>query len=232
MVQPKLPRDISPYARACLEAIASKDLGAYVSLGGAFGLAHYIEYRSTNDVDAWWREPVPGEARDAVIRSVEEALRGFGGVRKRSWGDVTSVELEREGKTIFSFQIARRSAHVDEPMVGAWPGGIGIDSLDELIAGKMKALVERGAPRDFRDIYTICQAQYADVEHCWDLWTLRQRLSHEDTDRERAHIAIRSHLARLEAVRPLESIPDVEPRTRAARLRSWFEKEFLHEPSG
>jgi predicted nucleotidyltransferase component of viral defense system len=73
------------------------------------------------------------------------------------WGDVVSVELELGGKTVFSFQIAERSAQLEEPVEGVWPGGLGLDSFDELIASKMSALVERGAPRDFRDIYSVCE---------------------------------------------------------------------------
>jgi len=34
----------------------------------------------------------------------------------------------------------------------------------------MVALVERGAPRDFLDIYTVCQAGLVTLEECWELW--------------------------------------------------------------
>jgi hypothetical protein len=159
-MQPKVPGEVTPYARACLEALASENLGEYLSLGGAFALAHYLEYRTTHDVDAWWRDPVSKEVRSRVVGSIEKALRGFGPVHLRSWGDVDSVELEDRGKVVFSFRIARRSAQVEEPLQSPWPGRIGIDTLNELIASKMNALVERGAPRDFRDIHAVCIPAY------------------------------------------------------------------------
>jgi hypothetical protein len=58
---------VPEYAQACLDAIAASGLGSHISMGGAFGLAHYYEYRPTHDVDAWWEEPVSLEQRQAII---------------------------------------------------------------------------------------------------------------------------------------------------------------------
>lgn len=229
MDQPQRPAQVSEYAQACLNAVSSAGLGERISLGGAFGLAHYFEYRPTHDVDAWWIEPVSSEQRQRVILVLEETLRTFGQVRTRSWGDVVSVELRVKGKTVFSFQVARRSAELRSPTPGPWPGGIRVDSFDDLVAGKMVALVERGAPRDFRDIYMLCQTARSDVARCWDLWEERQRLAGEDRDRKRATVAVRTHLARLEQVRPLEQIPDDGHREAAGRLRAWFIEELLSD---
>jgi len=195
-------------------------------LGGAFGLAHYFEYRTTHDVDAWWIEPVSQEERKEIIRILEDALRAFGEVRTRAWGDVVSVELRQQEKTVFSFQIARRSVGLQEPVPSPWPGGIRVDSLDDLVAGKMAALVERGAPRDFRDIYMLCQRGEFTPARCWELWRERQQRAGEDFDLQRAVIAIETHLARFEQARPLENIADAEQRTAAEHLRTWFRTEF------
>jgi hypothetical protein len=126
-------------------------------------------------------------------------LESFGKVRARARGDVVSV----------------------------WRGGLGLDSFDELMASKMSALVERGAPRDFRDIYSVCEAGLCDRAGCWKLWEARQRLAHEEADGARARSAIATHLSRLAVARPLEGIADAAQREAATRLRSWFEKEFL-----
>jgi len=93
----------------------------------AFGLALYHEYRSTHDVEAWWRQPVSREDRDAIVAVIE----------------------------------------------GVWPGGLGLDSFDELVASKMSALVECGAPRDFRDIHFLCEAGLCNAARCCQLWETR-----------------------------------------------------------
>ena len=92
----------------------------------------------------------------------------------------------------------------------------------------MVALVERGAPRDLRDVYTVCTAGIVDVGGCWQLWERRQRGAGEDADRSRAALAIRTHLARIEQARPLDRIEDLEQRERAKTVRRWFLEEFLH----
>lgn len=222
------PALLSEYAQACLDALSSSSHGQRLSLCGAFGLAHYFEYRTTRDVDAWWIEPVTGQQREQVVRTLEGALRSFGQVRTRSWGDVLSVELIQQNRVVFSFQVARRSAQLAESLPSPW-AGIQVDSFVDLVASKMVALVERGAPRDFRDIYMLCQSGHCDVARCWQWWQGRQRLAGEDADPRRAELAIRTHLARIEQARPLDQISDSEARSAAELVRKWFATEFLHE---
>jgi len=214
------------YAEACLQALAAHGLGGKISLGGAFGLLHYFDYRSTYDVDAWWVLSATTEDRRQVIRVIEETLQSFGQVQKRAWGDVVSVELVREGKTIFSFQIAHRSAQLEPPSVAPWTNVL-LDSFPDLLAGKMVALVERGAPRDFRDVYTLCQAGLTTPQECWELWRRRQQLANSDADSARARLAVETHLARLVQHRPLEEITDPTKRAEAKQVRRWFTQEFL-----
>jgi hypothetical protein len=223
----KRPTQIPRYADACLKALSASGLGGRLSLGGAFGLAHYFEYRSTRDLDAWWVEPLSAGEQAEVIRTTSDALVRFGQVRVRSWGDVVSIELAREGKVVFSFQIARRSTQLARTAASPWRG-IRVDSLADLVASKMVALVERGAPRDFRDIYSLCRARRSSISRCWELWKLRQLRSGEDASQGRARVAIRTHLARIEQARPLSQIADLSERDAAGQLREWFVKRFLH----
>jgi hypothetical protein len=156
-MKPAKPQHIEQCAAACLEELAGRALGEKISLGGAFGLAYYLEYRTTRDIDAWWSQSASETDRHEVISLLQEVLCGFGPVRIRSWGDVVSIELKAGGKTVFSFQIAARPGQIEESMPAPWPSGLLLDSLRDLIAAKMVALVERGAPRDFRDIHAVCE---------------------------------------------------------------------------
>lgn len=222
-----MPSTITPHARPCLEAIAAAGLGRSISIGGAFGLSHYLEYRSTHDVDAWWTETATPDVRRQVVAVVEDVLRRSGPVRTRSWGEVTSIELAEEGRAVFGVQIADRSVLLKPLEEGPWPGGIRLDSLDDLVASKMVALVERGAPRDFRDIHALCGAGLVEAPGCWHLWASRLAAAGQRADPRRARLAIRSHLARIESARPLAGITDAGQREQAARVRAWFIREFL-----
>lgn len=223
--EPRRPANVPPLVEECLQAIVASGAGAAISLGGAFALAHYHEYRETHDVDAWWVEPVEPEARERIVVAVEATLAPHGDVRRRLFGEVTSVEVRRGAKKAFSFQIAKRSALL-QPLRGApWPP-IRIDSFTDLLASKMAALVNRGAPRDFRDVYTLCTSGLATPAECWSLWRQRQEATGDSSSSPHAWSAASTHLARIESARPLSKIRDPEEKARAAAIRGWFAKDF------
>jgi hypothetical protein len=215
------------YGEVCLRALIDRGLGTKVSLTGALGLLHYLDYRPTHDVDAWWTESATDEDRRQVIEVVETTLRPLGTVKKRAWGDVVSIEMQRNGRTVFSFQIARRSAQLESPAPAPW-GDVLLDSFTDLIASKMVALVERGAPRDFRDIYAVCHSNLIAPRQCWDLWRRRQEAAGSDTRGDRAKLALETHLARIVQHRRLEQIADPQRRQEAGQVRTWFVEEFLN----
>ena len=163
-----------------------------------------------------------------ILECLKAVLSSFGEVHTRTWGDVASVELWIAGRTAFSFQIASRDARLEPPVRVAGMGGLHIDSFRDLVAAKMKALVERGAPRDFRDIHALCEAQKIDPRLCWDLWRRRQQLARGDASSARARLAVGTHLARIETLRPLEVIADPAQQAQAQSLRAWFRGEFLN----
>lgn len=224
--QPHRPEHLSSYAEICLQSLADRGLGDRISIGGAIGLLHYWDYRPTHDVDAWWIPAATEKEREQVLSTLRETLRPFGRVQVRRWGDVASIELVEAGSRVFSFQIANRSAQLRPPNEAPWTDVL-LDSFPDLVASKMVALVERGAPRDFRDIYAICQAGLTNPAQAWQWWAERQRLAGSDTDRHRARLAVETHLARIAQHRPLAGISDPEERASAEQLRNWFAGEFL-----
>jgi hypothetical protein len=225
-ILPSRPTNIPPYAEVCLQALVANQLNDRISLGGAFGLLHYLDYRSTHDVDAWWNTSTTTQEKEQAIKIVETALSRYGQVQQRTWGDVVSIELIQATKTVFSFQIAQRSAQL-QPSVSADWIDISLDSFPDVVASKMVALVERGAPRDFRDIYALCQSKLITPEQCWQLWQVRQKLTGSDTQTERVRLALETHLTRIALHRPLDKITDPEQKTEIEQIRNWFRKEFL-----
>lgn len=226
--QPQRPAQLPDYSEVCLQALVDGELASRISLGGALGLLHYLDYRPTRDVDAWWEETATTQERRLVVETIESALQPFGQVRTRTWGDVVSVELQQEGRKIFSFQIAQRSAQLEPSDIAPWID-VPLDSFADLVASKMVALVERGAPRDFRDIYALCEAGLTTPAECWHLWRRRQELAGSDVDLRRARLAITTHLARIVQHRRLDQISDPQARAQAAEVRTWFTQTFLGE---
>jgi predicted nucleotidyltransferase component of viral defense system len=97
-----------------------------------------------------------------------------------------------------------------------------IETLRDNVASKMVALVERGAPRDLRDVYELCTRELLTIDECWQLW--REKTSRRD-DRE-GRDKVLFHVARLELQRPLERIASPHERESAATLRQWFTRRF------
>lgn len=225
MTQPTRPTHLSEHAEATLQALAAAGLGHAISVGGALGLLHYLDYRSTHDVDAWWVPEISAKERERVLQVIRDVLQPSGDVRTRKWGEVVSIELVVGGKTVFSFQIADRSAQLEPTSTLPWTE-VSIDSLNDLVASKMVALVERGAPRDFLDIYTLCRSGLKTAAECWSLWRLRQQRAGSDTDAHRARLALATHLSRIAQHRPLSEITDPEQRMEAESLRTWFSTEL------
>ena len=157
-----------------------------------------------------------------------EAVRVIDGqVKRRAWGDVVTIDLRQAQQTVFSFQIARRSVQLHQSSSAGWTD-VFLDSLADLIASKMVALVERGAPRDFRDIFEVCRTGLTTPQKCWAWWEQRQQLAGSDSDHYRARLAVETHLARISQHRPLEQIDDPHQRAAAQEVRHWFLREFLN----
>jgi hypothetical protein len=224
--KPTRPAHLSELAERTLQALATAGLGHTISVGGALGLLHYLDYRLTHDVDAWWTPAASAEERERVLQVVSEALRESGELRVRRWGEVVSLELRVGGKTVFSFQVADRSAQLEPSGALPW-AEVNLDTLPDLVASKMVALVERGAPRDFRDVHAVCRAGLVTPGECWHLWRLRQQRAGSDADAHRARVALQTHLSRIALHRPLDGIPEPDDRAEAAALRAWFTQEFL-----
>jgi hypothetical protein len=223
---PQRPAHLPEFGELCLQALVEQGLAATISLGGALGLLHYLDYRQTHDVDAWWAEDATAVEQRLVVATVAAALQPFGQVKTRTWGDVVSIELDQGSRKTFSFQIARRTVQLEPSGEAPWVA-VPLDSLADLLASKMVALIERGAPRDFRDIFAGCQAGVATPATCWALWRRRQLAAGSDADRTRAELAITTHLARIAQHRPLDRIVDPDARQEATRLRTWFAEVFL-----
>src|SRR5829696_3951203 len=109
-MRPARPANLSAYAEEVLTALGESGLGHKLSLGGALGLQHYLDFRTTHDVDAWWAEAATPEDKTRILETVEAVLSARGEVRTRRWGEVVSLDLKVDGRTVFSFQVPVRSA--------------------------------------------------------------------------------------------------------------------------
>ena len=198
---------------------------ARIVLGGAFALKHYLDYRTTHDCDAWWDRAATRDERRTIVAAIGEALARLNPAAEilaENWGDVDSLKIIEGGRAVFSFQIADRAVQMEPYIESGW-GGVRIETLRDNLGSKMCALVERGAPRDFRDIHEAAQRLGWTVAELWDLW----RRKNPDRSVTDAASLVRIHLEGISARRPLASIADSGDRERAVLVRAWFFDHFL-----
>ncbi|MDP9107094.1 MAG: nucleotidyl transferase AbiEii/AbiGii toxin family protein [Candidatus Eremiobacteraeota bacterium] len=225
-MDPRKPEHPDPFAAAFLDRLKDRPEAEQFVLGGGFALKHYLDYRSTADVDAWWRTIPDPVALDAAREAFASVARDFGyHVQERATGSMTSIEAVDGNRKVFSFQVALRDIAIESPVASPW-GRFPIETPADNIAAKMNALVNRGAPRDFRDIREIVTAGLATPQHCWELWVTKN----PGRDVSDARRAVQHWLAGIAARRPLERIAPDE-RGRAAELREWFRDVFAADPT-
>jgi len=109
-LQPKAPKNLNSLARELLESLAGYAEAAEVVLGGGVALSHYLEYRDTVDVDAWWRTERSQEVVGFLEHCMMELATKHNFVyRRRTWGETESLELLRDGQKTFSRSASVRS---------------------------------------------------------------------------------------------------------------------------
>ena len=141
--------------------------------------------------------------------------------RRRSWGETEILELLQGTQKQFSFLISRRTLSLDEALPSQWKP-VCIETLRDNVASKMTALVQRGAPRDFLDIYHLCARDVMSMADCWRAFTDKDLgISIDEAKRK-----IIARLAMIEVSRPLETIEPAESREQAARVREWYYDVF------
>jgi len=222
-VEPRKPARLDPLAERILSELSRDRAAAEIVLGGYLALQHYSDYRRTHDIDAWWRRGPTPDAETAIREVMKRiAAEERSELKERRFGETISFELFRAGRKNFSFQIAARSVELEPPLTSAWPP-IGLETLNDNIGAKMNALVDRGSPRDFADIYHVAAAGLVNAAECWRLWERKNPgESIEPAKRKVLH-----HLTALATRRPLESIANAAERRQAGQTRDWYRREFV-----
>ncbi|MEO6913006.1 MAG: nucleotidyl transferase AbiEii/AbiGii toxin family protein [Candidatus Baltobacteraceae bacterium] len=228
--EPEVPHNIDPLGLEILGKLRDNPAAGEIIIGGGFALAHYHEFRETHDIDGWWVSAPTQQAKAAIRDAVETTASQNGyDFRERAWGETFSYEILRKDATsgkIFSFQMATRDVHIDPPRKSLWSPVL-LETLRDNIASKMNALVDRGAPRDFIDIYELISVGICSIEECWSLWQLKN----PETSVSQAKDKLLQKMTQIEARTSLEKM-EPEPRAIAVKRREFFTTAFLKGGNG
>jgi len=229
-IEPTRPPGLDPLAVEILEQLRAYPEANDVVLGGHLALKHYLDYRTTHDIDAWWAQESTTDSQRLALERLREIVRSVAADRRLTFTErvtrsMTSLEMQRNGKTIFSVQIADRDIELAKPVPGPWHP-VRIESLRDNIASKITALVDRGAPRDFTDIRAVITANIVSIDETWAIW--QQRNPRLDVEQAKAQVL--KHLESIAARRPLETLAP-EQRGAVGEARRWFREELTRDPA-
>jgi Nucleotidyl transferase AbiEii toxin, Type IV TA system len=227
--EPQQPTDLDPLAAQILEQLTNQSAAAALVLGGYFALKHYLNYRQTKDIDAWWSKSSSlGERQESVqlLRQIMMQVGESNGLelQERSSSTTLSLELKKGRSVVFSVQIADRDIELDPPIASPYPP-VQIETLRDNIGAKMNALVNRGAPRDFVDVYSIVTEGVATVAELWQCWQQKN----ERLEVTAARLQVLRHINSIEQRRPIEQIPE-DQRNQATYIRRWVRFLLLELP--
>ncbi|NDC53129.1 MAG: hypothetical protein EBZ74_02280 [Planctomycetia bacterium] len=226
-IPPVPPSRLCGYAREVLELLAGHAAAAEIVIGGGVALSHYVEYRDTFDLDAWWATAPTSSARELMGRAMHTVAERHGlTLTRRTWGETESYELADGPRKVFSLQIAARDRFLEPTLEAAWPP-VRLETLRDNVASKMTALVERGAPRDLRDVYHLCHRGILSAAECWQLYCQKN----PGHDVQTAADKVLHCVERLEMQRPLDTIESQDERLQAAAVRAWYRDIFCKSVS-
>ncbi|MBI2925256.1 MAG: nucleotidyl transferase AbiEii/AbiGii toxin family protein [Verrucomicrobia bacterium] len=227
---PQKPTTLDPRTEGLLEWMGAQPWAHLVVLGGGVALKHYVDYRPTKDCDAWWDAAATTDERQRVLEEVAAALLRLNpgcSLRRDDWGDVNSLAVVEQGKVVFSFQVAQRTSQLAPYLSSAW-GGLRIESLEDNIASKMCAFVDRGVGRDFSDVYQIHHRLGWSAAQLWQLWQTKNPPRAVGDAKTKARVKFEV----LVRSRPLERIQPEAQRRELAAARRWFQVEMLADEPG
>ncbi len=229
-IEPTRPPGLDPLVVEILERLRAYPEANDVVLGGHLALKHYLDYRTTHDIDAWWAKESTSDSQRLALDRLRDIVKTVAGEHgytftERTTRSMTSLEMQSEAKTIFSVQIADRDIELATPVAGPWHP-VRIESLRDNIASKLTALVNRGAPRDFTDIHAVVAAEIVSIDEAWGIWQERN----PRVDAEQAKAQVLKHLESIAARRPLASLAP-EQRAAVAEARRWVREELTRDPA-
>jgi hypothetical protein len=230
---PQRPENLDPIAENMLDRLRQAPEASNIVIGGGVALNCYAPPRLTRDIDAWWSRGTSAAERASTLQRLREIATEVGkpgGLavweRPPSASEVVSIELQANRRTVFAFQIAPRDVELEPPFVAESPfSPVAVEALADNLGAKMTALVARGAPRDFQDVYNVVQAGIAVPDELWALFE-RKNLGH---DIAVAKAQVLQRLGEIQLRRPLETI-EPESRAAAAALRAWVCGDLAGRP--
>ena len=148
------PNLLSPLQRRILDAVSARLSGMFLSGGTALG-AFYLGHRRSADLDLFTREAAE---YDAHVRQFVRLAEGEGwSVASGAAGPgFRRFVVSDADETVPVDLVLDTAERIAPPTIT--PQGLLVDSLDDLVANKLGAILGRAEVRDYVDLYFLAKA--------------------------------------------------------------------------
>jgi len=198
--------DLGPAQRALLRQLSATDLAqTFYLTGGAALAAFYLHHRESLDIDLFSREPFDAKKVVRLVNSVAEGPVVPHRVHDRYEfavpiaGEVLRVEFMH-----YDFDLVAPS--------GRAYLGIRVDSLRDILANKLSAILERSEPKDYVDILFLLR--HPDLSLATGIEDCRKKFGWPGLE----HVLQTSFLRAT----TIAQLPATDPPLSAAELQGFF----------
>jgi predicted nucleotidyltransferase component of viral defense system len=148
---------LTPFQKRLLKAIGSSSLGEHFYFTGGTALsAFYLRHRYSEDLDFFTADPTAVTRAAPVLEEIAQNLDAQVSFTRMLGSFLECFFLDEQGEEI-KIDFAQESPYRLQPTVLDNTYGIHIDNVIDIACNKLSALFDRAEPKDFVDVYFICQ---------------------------------------------------------------------------
>lgn len=148
---------LTPFQQEILRAVGRSPLGESFYLTGGTALsAFYLFHRYSEDLDFFTPEPDVAVRVPPILETIAPDV-GASVTFTRPLGSFLECFLERDSGERVNLDFAQDSPYRLMPIEFNDAFGVKVDNATDIATNKLSALFDRAEPKDFVDIYFICQ---------------------------------------------------------------------------
>jgi len=148
---------LTPFQQQIIEAISKSQLQDHFYMAGGTALAvFYLHHRYSLDLDFFTADPNAVARVPAILEEISQQINAQVNFT-RTLGTFLQCFFQNAAGDRVQIDFAQDSPYRLEPVHLDEDMGIQVENLIDIACNKLSALFDRAAPKDFVDIYFICQ---------------------------------------------------------------------------
>ena len=148
---------LTPYQQQLLKSIGSSPIRDQFYLTGGTALsAFYLHHRYSEDLDLFTADPLAVTRVAPVLQDIAKDLNAQVSFT-RTLGSFLECFFERDSGERVKMDFAQDSSYRLQPTLLDTEYNVYVDNATDIACNKLSALFDRAEPKDFVDVFFVCQ---------------------------------------------------------------------------